>query len=186
MARQATIVDRIDDVFGDQWDVREYRDTDHGFAVALGWPSGAQRGAGGAGGPRIIVTRPLAEYLTSLRQTPRMIRLPIGRTAIKRLRRLLGHHWQIDRAAWWDDRVTDLADMTIEQFCAAHDVSAGAVVNARHALFGRTLRPAGWWRDPDIASILLSDRPTAMIADNLDISSVTARRLKSAAKKEHL
>lgn len=35
--------------------------------------------------------------------------LPLGNTAIKRLRALLGHHWRIDRAAWWHRRATYLA-----------------------------------------------------------------------------
>jgi len=178
LARRATIVDQIVDAFGDEWDVREYRPTAHGFDLALGWPSDRPRGAGQAGGPRVILTENLVLYLTSMRHTPARIRLPIGRTAIKRLRRILGHDWQIDRAAWWEERTDDLSDMTIEEFAARHGVSVGAVVNARHAVLGRVLRPAGWWRAPDVAALLLSDRPRADIAADLDISIGSLGRLR--------
>ncbi len=181
MARQARIIDQITDAFGDEWDVREYRPTQHGFDVTLGWPSGMPRGRGGTGGPKVVVTEDLRAHLESLRLQPAALRLPIGATAIKRLRRLLGHHHQIDRAAWWEDRVEDLADLTVAQFCDKHGVSAGSVVNARHALYGPKLRPAGWWRAPDIAAILTSARPRAEIADGLGVSLGAVGRLRWAA-----
>lgn len=185
MARQATILDQITDAFGGEWDVRERRPTAHGFDIALGWPSDQLRGRGQAGGPRVILTEDLVIYLAAHRDRPKDIRLPIGRTALKRLRRILGHHWQIDRAAWWESRTDDLSDLTIEQFCARHQVSAGAVVNARHALFGPALRPAGWWRKEEVAAILLSDRPRVEIADALGISVGSIGRLRWILKEQH-
>lgn len=182
LARQARIVDQIADAFGDAWDVREYRPTAHGFDVAFGWPADQLRGAGQAGGPRVILTEDLVIYLAAHRSRPKDIRLPIGRTTLKRLRRTLGHHWQIDRAAWWEARTDDLADLTIEQFCSRHGVSAGAVVNARHALFGPALRPAGWWRDAEVAALILSNRPRAEIADQLGVSIGSIGRLRWALK----
>lgn len=178
MRALARIVDKIADVFGDEWDVREYRPTMHGFDVALGWPADQLRGAGQAGGPRAILTEDLVIYLAAHRDRPKDIRLPIGRTTLKRLRSILGHHWQIDRAAWWEARTDDLTDLTIEQFCRRHGVSAGAVVNARHALFGPAVRPAGWWQDAEIAMLILSDRPRAAIAEQLGISVGSLGRLR--------
>lgn len=178
LARQATIIDHITDAYGDGWDVREYRPTLHGFSVAFGWPADVPRGTGKAGGPRAILTTELVAYLEKMRREPAKIRLPIGRTTLRRLRRILGHHWRIDRAVWWEDRVADLSDLTIEQFCAKHDVSAGAVVNARHALYGPTLRPANWWQAPDAAKIITSSRPRADIADELGISVGSLGRLR--------
>lgn len=183
MARQATIIDTITDVFGDRWDVREYRPTAHGFDIAMGWPANEERGTGKAGGPRAILTRSLVIYLAAHRDRPKNIRLPIGRTTLQRLRRILGHHWQIDRAAWWEARTEDLSDLTIEQFCARHNVSAGAVVTARHALFGPKLRPAGWWRNDEVAAIILSNRPRAEIADALGISVGSIGRLRWCLKE---
>lgn len=182
MARQATIIDRISDAFGDEWDVREYRPTAHDFDVALGWPSGQLRGAGQAGGPRVILTASLVAYLTAHRDSPKNIRLPIGRTAIKRLRSILGHHWQIDRASWWEDRVEDLSDLTIDEFSRRHNVAVGSVVNARHSLFGPKLRPAGWWRVADIAKLLIANRPRVEIAGELGISVGSLGRMRYALK----
>ncbi len=184
MARQAVILATAEDVDGALWDIREARPTPHGFDVQMGWPHGDIRGRGGSGGPRVVLTAPLAAYLEVMRERPVRIALPIGRGAVKRLRRLLGHHAQIDRAAWWEARADDLAEMTIERFAARHEVSVGAVVQARHALFGPTLRPAGWWRAPDVAALILADRPRVEIADQLGISLGSVGRLRWALASE--
>ncbi len=96
--------------------------------------------------------------------------LPIGNTTIKKARRLLGIDWRAERASWWDERFDDLAVMSVEEFAATHDVSVGAVINARHAVFGPKLRAAYWWKDPSVARLLLADRPRAEIAAEVDIS----------------
>lgn len=132
----------------------------------------------------MLLTEDLVIYLAAHRDRPKDIRLPIGRTTLKRLRRILGHHWRIDRAAWWEKRSDDLSDMTIAQFCERHSVSAGAVVDARHALFGPALRPAGWWRAPDVAEILASNRPRSEIAETLGISVGSVGRLRWQLTKE--
>lgn len=180
MARHAKIIGAVTDAWGDAHDVREARPTLHGFDVLLGWPVGIPRGRGGSGGPKVIVTAVLAGHMEAHRLAPGAMGLPIGATAIKRLRRLLGHHGQIDRAAWWEERADDLGILTIEAFAARHSVSAGAVVNARHALFGPTLRPAGWWRAPDVTMMLTASRPRADIADQLGISVGSVGRLRWA------
>jgi len=87
MARTARIIGQTTDVFGQLWEVRERRPAPHGWLVEIGWPLGHARGRGGRG-VTIILTQPLAEYLTATR--PRAIRLPIGGTAVKRLRARLG------------------------------------------------------------------------------------------------
>lgn len=178
MARRATILRQVTDAWGDPWDVREERKTDHGWPLCLGWPLGVERGQGAAGGPRVIVTAELAAHFERHRRAPQGLALPIGNTAIKRIRRLLGHHRQIDAASWWEERISDLADLTIQAFAAQHDCSVGAVVHARHALFGPKLRPAGWWRAPDVAALLISPLPTVEIADRLGIAVGSARRLR--------
>lgn len=164
---------RVRDAWGDAWTVREARATAHGFDLLLGRPVASPRGQA-----CVIMTKPLQAYLEAQRDTPAAIALPLGNTAIKRLRALLGHHWRIDRAAWWHRRAADLADLTIEAFAARHGVSAGAVVNARHALFGPALRPAGWWRAPDVAALILADKPRAEIAESLGISVGAVGRLR--------
>jgi hypothetical protein len=183
MARVALIIDKIEDAWGDEWDVREYRTTDHAFPVSLGWPHGHPRGRGG-GGVRVIVTPQLAHHFEEHRLAPGELALPIGNSTIKRIRRLLGHHRQIDRAAWWEERVSDLTDLTIDEFTQKHSVSAGAVANARHALFGHKLRPAGWWQQKDVADILMGDAPRSDIADLLEISVGSVGRLRWMLQKK--
>lgn len=184
MARHATIVDRIKDLWGDEWDVREYRPTGHGFPVALGWPTGVPRGRGGSGGPRAVLTEPVVIYLAGLRDSPQDIRLPIGRTTLKRLRRALGHHWRVDRAAWWEARVEDLSDLTLTAFAAKHGVSVASASHARSALYGRMIRAPGWWQAPDVVEIILSDMPRAVIAEQLDVSVGTIGRLRWLLRQE--
>lgn len=184
MARQARIIRQVTDTWGDLWDVRELRATAHGFEVMLGWPANLDRGQGGAGGPRVIVTEELGRHFEEHRSSMSQLSLPIGNTAIKRVRKLLGHHRQLDRAAWWEFRADDLAELTIDTFADRHGVSVGAVVNARHALFGPQLRPAHWWRADDVAQILLLDAPQAEIAEKLGISVGSVRRLRSIVKKD--
>ncbi len=186
MATQSSSIGTAIDLWGYKWDVKEDRPTLYGWPVRLGWPSDRQKGRSGIGRPQIIVTNPLAMRLWEVRAAPSTHGLPIGATALKRLRRLLGHHRQIDRAEWWADRADDLADLTIEAFAARHQVSTGAVLNARHALFGPVLRPAGWWRAPDVASIILAEMPVAIAADRLGISASSVRRLRGQLRNTAL
>ncbi|WP_155804529.1 helix-turn-helix domain-containing protein [Magnetospirillum fulvum] len=182
MARVATIIGETADVWGDIWDVREHRPTDHGFDLSLGWPQGMPRGRGGAGSPRAIVTPDVAAYLESLRHTPAQIRLPCGRGAIMRMRRLLGHDWRADQWLWWSDRIEDLATMTTDEFAREHSVSVGAISTNRQALLGRRCREAGWWRDESVTAILMSDAPISSIADDLGIAAGSVRRLRHVAR----
>lgn len=83
----AHILFRVSDFAGLMWEVRESRPTPHGFALLIGWPQGELRGKGGRG-VSVILTQPLASYLAGRRLCD--ANLPIGRTTIKRLRRMVG------------------------------------------------------------------------------------------------
>src|SRR5690606_29504593 len=76
MARRATIIAVINDHFGDKWDVREWRPTGLGWSVAMGWPHGEPRGLFGCGGPRVIATDLLVEYVQDVE--PKDSELPIS------------------------------------------------------------------------------------------------------------
>lgn len=182
--RRAKIIGRAVDAWGDPWDVREARKTNFGFDVLLGWPAGTPRGRGGSGGIRVIVTPDLASWLNALRGTRAPVVLPIGATAIKRIRRLLGYDGVLDRSDWWEMRSEDLADMTLAAFCKKHSVSMGAASQARTVMYGPALRPVGWWRADDIAALLTSEQPVAVIADQLQISASGARRLRATLRHE--
>ncbi|MBU0602723.1 MAG: hypothetical protein KKD25_10035 [Gammaproteobacteria bacterium] len=126
MGRRAEIIGRAADWSGVEWDVRERRPSRHGFDVMIGWPHGEPRGQGGRG-VAVILTVELARYLIDTR--PREIDLPIGLTAAKRLRRVLGVSWSWDD--WWQARSGDLLSMTLEAFAARHGCSTGAASQRR-------------------------------------------------------
>ena len=129
MAREARIIGTTLDVHGNPWDVREYRSTVHGFQIAIGWPQGEFRGRGGRG-VAVIPTQALMEYLSATRL--RDVAVPIGLTAVKRLRAGAGIRWDWD--SWWSARADDLRTMTLQQFCARHGCSTGAASQRRSAL----------------------------------------------------
>jgi len=129
MARKAEIIGQATDWRGTAWDVRERRETAHGFDILVGWPQGEARGRGGRG-VATIITAELARYLTETRL--RDVDLPISLTAVKRLRREIGVSWSWDD--WWTARSEDLSTMTLEAFCAKHGCSMGAASQRRTAL----------------------------------------------------
>lgn len=128
--RESLAIDHIADIYGEDWLVSEYRPTDHGFDIALGWPLAQQ----GPGNPRVITTLPLLQYLHHVIR-PRDIALPIGKTSVKRLRAEMDLRWDWD--AWWAARTDDLRNLTLEQFCAAHQCSMGAASQRRAQLLGK-------------------------------------------------
>lgn len=168
----------VEDYWGDPWSVAESRLTDYGHDVLLGWPSPLPPGPRGR--PKTIVTTALAATLEAYRTNPSDLRLPVGATTIKRLRAALGHNRYLDRRQWWEDRADDLADLTLDEFARRHGVTAGAASRAATALWGPALRPAGWWRTPEVAAILLSEAPSGEIAIRLDIAAGSVRRLRHA------
>lgn len=173
-------IEAATDLWGDRHEVHEWRKTLHGFALALGWPDGAVKGKGGAGGPRVILTSHLAAYFEDHRRCPSLIVLPIGKTSIKRVRRLLGHNWHDDNADWWLERLDDLADLTLDEFARRHHVAPPG--GMRIALLGHTQRPAGWWRGRPYADLLTADLPRVTIADQLGISVGAVGRLRWTLK----
>lgn len=184
MGRKARILYVAQDAFGDPWDIREERPTRHGWPLLMGWPHGIPRGPGGAGGPRAILTAPAVAYLESRRLRPAGIDLPLGRTAVKRLRRVLGHCWQADTAAWYKARVADLATLTLPEFARRHGGTESAAEAWRLRLVGKLLREPGWWRKGEARELLLSGAPRAYIAERLGVSVGAVGRLRWRLRTE--
>ena len=80
----------------------------------------------------MIATPALASYLAATRL--RDVDLPVGRSAVKRLRAELEIAWNWDE--WWSEREADLCTMTLEAFAMRHGCSVGAASQRRTA-FGR-------------------------------------------------
>ncbi len=168
----------VADAFGDTWTVAEARPTPHGFDVLLGHPAGRRQGK------TVICTPELVAYLESRRYPARGVHLPLGRTAVKALRRLLGLRWLEQHGAWWEERVDDLADLTSVAFAERHGVSAGVTANARLALLGPRLRPPGWWREAGVSALLAGPDPAVEVARVLDIAAGSVRRLRCVLRAE--
>lgn len=181
-ARTATIIGSRNDVFGCRWDVRELRPTNHGFQLAIGWPirHGERMSGKGYGGPRIIPTRALYRYWRKcqLARDGSIYDLPASRRALQRVRRILGFNFYSANRRWWEDRLCDLSTLTGAEFARLHDVCESDVSLAYKEIFGSRNRPRFWWREQEVASLLLSDTPHYQIAETLDISVGASRRLR--------
>lgn len=133
MSRIATIIGQCRDHEGRDWDIREERATAHGWQLLLGWPADTPRGQGG-GGVRIIPTAELMAYLKDHAFRPIEMDLPCGRTAIRRLRRIVCLYWFADNPQWWTDHKDELLASVLSDFCEKYDVSIGAASQWRKQL----------------------------------------------------
>jgi hypothetical protein len=180
MKRNPKILGQVVDVEGSLWDVRQIRDTKHGFDLLFGSPAapGVYRG----GLPRLIATRPLTDFWEA-HQTKLgvLFDLPAGRTTLKRVRHHLGFNYLQDRAEFWQDRIEDLASLKTREFARVHEVPVYVVKRARRKLLGALARPVGWWRKPEFLEILRSSVPLRVMGEKLGISTSQAHRLKHRA-----
>jgi hypothetical protein len=176
---------RLKDAFGQWCEVGEYRGTPHGFDLILGWPEGRKKGRAG-GRSQVILTKPLARYLTRFRMRPWEIDLPIAPKTLGRLRRELGHHIRRDIRRWWEDRREDLATLSRVQFAKRHGRKEGAVGYQGRNLVGPRIRPRYWWKAPEVLSVLFSKRTDAEVAAALKISASFVRRMRANSRQGKL
>jgi hypothetical protein len=173
---------RVRDVFGRWFEVSEIRTTRHSFDVYLGRAEDRvkRRGIGRTG---VILTKPLAKYLTRLRMRPWEIDLPICVSAVKNLRKRLGFHIRRDIRRWWEDRREDLVKLSRVEFAKLHGRNVGLVKYQGRSLVGSHIKPRFWWKAPDVQTVLFSGQPDAEIAAELAIAPSSVRRLRSQSQK---
>ena len=102
--RSIKIICQYVDVLGQTWNVTESRPTEHGWNLLAGYP--VVNGApvkGVKGPPRTILTQELCAYLEEFRMKRGKVRLPLGSTAICKLRRKLGMNYWNDCKEWWKE-----------------------------------------------------------------------------------
>ncbi len=185
MKRQAKILGQVRDVEGSLWDVRQIRDTKHGFDLLFGSPEprlGSYRG----GLPRLIATQPLIDFWEANR-TKRdgvLFDLPAGRTTLKRVRRHLGFHNLDDISEFWKERIEDLEALSAREFAIRHEVDIQVVFDTRRKLLGKRARDPGWWRKPRPLKILRSNITLREMGEKLDISITQAKRLRDRARRQ--
>ena len=174
MGRKAQIIGQIVDVHGEMWDVRETRETTHGWRLYIGWPHSVERGRGGRG-PGTVPTQPLIEYLSTTRAKD--VILPVSRGVITRLRAEHDINW--DWSAWWGERKGDLFALTLEAFCDKHGCSMGAASQRRTEMSGNVQQQQKF-TDQELAKVIDMSRQTADVAAELgcDYGRVWSKRKK--------
>jgi len=179
------IVGEVIDVNGDWWDVRNLRDTKHGFDLCFGSPA-SDHGVFSSGPPRLIATKPLWDFWDANRTKSHgfLFDLPAGRTTLKRLRRRLGFNYHDDTWDFWTNRIEDLASLRPSEFAAKHEVARDAASDWRMKMVGRRARKTGWWRKAKVRKVLLSGLTLIETGRKLGISISHASRLRDRARLE--
>jgi hypothetical protein len=180
LKRNPKILGQVVDVEGSLWDVRDIRDTKHGFDLLFGSPD-SRLGSYRGGLPRLIATKPLIEYWDANR-TKRggvLYDLPAGRTTLKRVRHRFGFHVPNDTRDFYEEHMEDLRKLSAREFAARHDVDVHVACDTRRRLLGNRARPHGWWRTSGTLAILRSTITLREIGENLGISISQAHRLKN-------
>jgi hypothetical protein len=184
LRRNPKIIGEVRDVEGSLWDVRQIRETKHGFDLLFGSPDshlGSYRG----GLPRLIATQPLYDFWEANRakHTGIIFDLPAGRTTLKRLRRRLGFNFLDDLSDFWMERLDDLEKLTAREFSERHQVDIDVVFDTRLRLLGSMARDPGWWRKPRFLKILRSNITLREMGEKMGISISQAFRLRNQANQ---
>jgi hypothetical protein len=181
----------IKDALGTEWHVHEARATKYGFDVLYGRKKNA--GSYDAGGPcRLIYTNELKAFWEkySLRHDGTISDLPAGRTTLKRARLALGFNWNKDSDKFWRKHKSDLMALWPREFAEKYndkykeqEITAARMSDWRFRLCGAVARPLGWWREPEVLKLLLSERTLNEVGAELQIGTSQVFRLRRRAKR---
>ena len=179
----------IKDALGLQWHVKEARQTKYGFDLLYGKKKNA--GSYDIGGPnRLIYTNELKAFWDkySLRHDGTIFDLPAGRTTLKRARVALGFNWEEDSQKFWRKHKADLKGLTPREFEEKYKeqkLTGERMSFWRLRILGARARPMGWWREPEIVKLLLSEEKSLnQVGAELGIRISTSQvfRLRCQAK----
>jgi hypothetical protein len=174
----------IIDIENTLWDVREIRPTKHGFDMHYG--TRASRAYNGRI-PRLIATIDLMEFWSAngTRHDGFLFDLPASHHSLTSMRARLGFNFFEATAAFWEDRIADLASLSSQEFATRHGVTPCSAASRRYRIFGTTLRPRGWWRKRNVLTLLLSSQTLRKVGAKLSISSCHAFHLRARARQEY-
>ena len=188
-----TEVVTIKDALGLEWDIKEARVTKYGFDVYYG----KRKDCTGydVGGPnRLIYTNELKAFWEScaLKHDGTIFDLPAGRTTLKRARLALGFNWDKDSEKFWRKHKHELKTLTPREFETKHkhqEITGLRMSSWRLKIIGGKARPLGWWKEPEVLKLLLSEEKSlnqvrAELKEQISTSQVFRLRLqaKSAYK----
>jgi hypothetical protein len=179
----------VKDALGSEWHVHEARSTKYGFDVLYG----RRENSGPYGGRcRLIYTSELKAFWEkhSLRRDGTIFDLPSGRSTLKCARRALGFHWEKDSEQFWRKHKSDLMDLRPREFEEKYkekykeqEITAHRMHQWRRRLCGAWARPLGWWREPEVLKLLLSERTLVAVGAELQIGTSHVSRLRHRAKR---
>jgi hypothetical protein len=182
--RKYPVIGQVVDYYNDHWDVREARDTKHGFEILYGSP--VYRLANGRCGPPrcFITTKELVAYweANKTKHDGVLFDLPAGRTTLKRARARLGFHYLHDVNSYWTKHIHDLETLTPREVAARHNVDICVAFQRRRDFLGKVARPLDWWRTPETLAILQSDITLREKGEKLGIGTTHVRRLRDRAR----
>ena len=179
----------IKDALGLQWDINEARATKYGFDLYYGKKK--DRTGYDVGGPnRLIYTNELKAFWEkyAIRTDGTIFDLPAGRTTLKRARLALGFNWDKDSEKFWRKHKNDLKTLTPREFEKKHKhrgINGERMSFWRLRIVGARARPSGWWKEPEVLKLLLSEEKSlnqvrAELTEK--ISTSQAFRLRQQAK----
>jgi hypothetical protein len=179
------ICGEVKDVDGVWWDVRDVRDTRHGFDLCFGTPAN-DHGAFRGGLPRLIATEALRDFweANSIKGHGFLYDLPAGRTTLKRVRGRLGFNQRDDTREFFADRAEDLESLSVREFAARYGIAQAVAYDWRRRIVGRRARPGGWWRKAKFLRILHADLTLIETGRRLGIGTSHAKRLRDRARLE--
>jgi hypothetical protein len=182
----------IKDALGLEWDIKEARATKYGFDLYYGK---RKDGTGyDVGGPdRLIYTNELKAFWEqcALKHDGTIFDLPAGRTTLKRARLALGFNWDRDSQKFWLKHKRDLKTLTPREFEKKHkrqEITGKRMSSWRLRMVGGKARPLGWWKEPEVLKLLLSEEKSlnqvrAELGEEISTSQVF--RLRRQAKRAY-
>jgi hypothetical protein len=175
----------VKDVDGTLWDVRDVRDTRHGFDLRFGTPAN-DHGAFPCGPPRLIATGALRDFweANQIKGHGFLFDLPAGRSTLKRVRRRLGFNQRDDTREFFADRAEDLELLSVREFAARHGIARGVAGDWRRRIVGRRTRPGGWWRKAKFLRVLHAGLTLIETGRRLGIGISHAKRRRDRARLE--
>jgi hypothetical protein len=179
----------IKDALGLQWDVKEARETKHGFDILYGKRHNATEYD--VGGPnRLIYTHELKAFWEkhAIDHDGTIFDLPAGRTTLKRARIALGFNWDKDSEKFWRKRKEDMKTLKPREFeekHREHKVTGERMSFWRKRMVGGRARPLDWWKETGVLNILLSGKSLNEMRKVLPekISTTQAGRLRRRARQ---
>lgn len=182
----------IKDALGLEWDINEARETKYGFDLYYGKRKDAA--SYDAGGPnRLIYTNELKAFWDkcALKRDGTLFDLPAGRTTLKRARLALGFNWDTDSEKFWRKHKHDLKTLTPREFEKKHEhrqITGTCMQSWRLKIVGPKARPLGWWKQPEVLKLLLSEEKSlnqvrAELTEEISTSQVF--RLRQQAKRAY-